>query len=140
MASKGKKHTEKVVCLYCEKEVIYKNLESHNKIKHEGRKLHYKSAISKDLASMFSKNRAREQSTSQGEKGEEILTCIDMGPPSKVVCMDPISINLDENLDNTLEGISSKVVHLSSQVSKLIDICSKKSTEQTVSTSTSKFY
>ena len=47
------KYTEKVICLYCDKILILKNLESHNKSQHVGKKLYYKSAVSKDLSAMY---------------------------------------------------------------------------------------
>ena len=55
MTSKVKKHTEKVICLLCGKEMIYKNLEGRNKCKHEGEKLKYKSGHSRHLSSLSSK-------------------------------------------------------------------------------------
>ena len=35
MGTKVKKHTEKVIHLLCRKEMLYENLEAHNKSKHE---------------------------------------------------------------------------------------------------------
>ena len=47
------KYTENVICLYCNKEVIRKNLKSHNDTKHDGKELNFKSAVSRNIASML---------------------------------------------------------------------------------------
>ena len=55
------KFTEKVVCLYCDKSTLLKNLSSHNKTnKHDSMKLKYKSAVSKNLSSMFGERTVQE--------------------------------------------------------------------------------
>ena len=61
-----------MICLLCRKETIYKNLEAHNKSKHEEEK----SAHSRALSSVISKKGERcgdTSSTSKGKMEEEGL-------------------------------------------------------------------
>ena len=59
MASSAKKsrktykHEEKIICGYCDSEMIFKNLKSHNELKHESKPLSYRLKCVKDIAEMM---------------------------------------------------------------------------------------
>ena len=46
-------YLQRVVCLYCSKEMIYKNLKYHTGQKHARKPLKYRVASSKDISEMF---------------------------------------------------------------------------------------
>ena len=129
MAPKVKKYTEKVICLIFRKEMIYENLEAHNKNKHEGEKLNYKSAHSRDLLSLISKKGEvyGDTSSTPEEKMEEeglLSPCHqtneDVEPPLKVLCLDPpIKKELNKSVNAKLEEITSKLTHFLHKSSNL---------------------
>ena len=128
------KYTEKVICLYCNKPPTLKNLETHNK--HDGKKLHYRSATSKDLSTLFgnvlvSNEDLLGNSTTQGTTSSVCDTTeVNLEPPVKIVCIDT---EIKEKHEETPEYLSTKIDELSSQVKRLINICNKKRTEQIAS-------
>ena len=133
------KHTEKVICLYCDKEVTRKNLDSHNKTKHNGKKLHYKSAVSKDISSLlFGSSSSTPQpmevspgNSIQDDDGDVVQeTSPDVpdahDPPSKLLCLST------ENEFNEVRFVqlTNKISELSSQVTTLIDIVNKQNRQE----------
>ena len=68
MAPKVKKHTEQMICLLCRKEMIYKNLEAHNKCEHERNKLKYKLTHSRDQVSFQRKEEGCGDTSSTSEE------------------------------------------------------------------------
>ena len=50
------KYDEKVVCLYCDNEIVYKNLKNHTENKHGMQPIRYKSASSQNISDMWKKS------------------------------------------------------------------------------------
>ena len=49
------KHDEKIICLYCDNEMFYKNLKSHTDNKHGCKPVKYRAKSSKSLSEMWNK-------------------------------------------------------------------------------------
>lgn len=132
------KFTEKVVCLYCDKSTLLKNLSTHNKAKHNGMKLRYKSAVSKNLKCMLGKGTIQE--TGENEQVPE-TSKDNLEPPIKVACVEPVNTVAVEKPEQSqlLEDLTTKICELSSQVNKLINVSQEeqKQTKQKVSVSSS---
>ena len=108
------KFTE-LICLYCDKTILRKNLE-FNKTKHGEMKLSFKSAVSKDLVSMFGKAQETLEDlqvpgTSTANTSEENLE-----PPFKVVCVEPADTETMEKPEQ-----SPSLGALSMKIGKLIN-------------------
>ena len=110
---------------------LRKYLESHNDVKHEGKPLHYKSAMSRDISSMFGKVCTESSSGSSTCStstavpiNDEEEFCQDL--PSKVSCLNT-EVN-DGGLK--LAELSRKINKLSSHVDTLIDILNRQSRQE----------
>ena len=124
------KYTENVICLYCNKEVSRKK--SPNDTKHDGQRLNYKSAVSRNISSMLclpvtqSSKKFNSSSTNLSSEhniqfeDEELENSLD--PPSKV---SRVSAEVGSGNDPSLVELSDKVSELSSQVKNLISAVSQ---------------
>ena len=83
-------------CLYCDKQIIFKNLETHNKTKHDGKKLNYKTASSKDVSVMFGKINKSQKAVS-GESDPSTSTH-SFEPPTKMACLESVDIDFQPKL------------------------------------------
>ena len=143
------KYNEKVICLYCNKEVTLKNLKSHNETKHNGDKLHYKSAISRNISSMFKSPSTQSSEVSLQSSSSSVLQsednvledCADQ-PPSKIRCVrDNINddgVGVPEDRNTSIKGLSYEVSRLSSIVNTLINSGSRPKSKEAVGSLPSK--
>ena len=144
----NRKNLEKVTCLLCEKELLYKNLNAHNASKHPGQPPKYRSAVSKDISSMLqilptAKNNAAERETKDNcddvisEPSKQINFYSDTSasnsePPSKKIYLhsdtpasnsEPpskqINLHSDNSTSNSLSQISEQLKDLTSEMKGL---------------------
>ena len=131
------KFTERVICLYCDKTILRKNLEFHNKTKHGGDKL--SCLLYQKIWLLFGKAQETLEylqvpGTSTANASEDNLE-----PPFKVACVEPADTETVEKPKQSpsLDTLLMKIGELSSQVNRLICVCREKNTGRTVSESSS---
>ena len=103
------KHDEKIICLYCDNEMFYKNLKSHTDNKHGCKPVKYKAKSSKSLSEMWNKPVCESEIETIQEE-DTISNTVVIDKPSNV------TLDLPENEIDTVSASSSSSVPVSARL------------------------